>query len=588
VCKKARMCEFGLEDLPECLTAEDLAAAVRVGEILSKHQGLYDVPGLRSLRKAWGPVVLAKAKGCFAKGQQEKVDGKLAKKAMLKHKRQHDKKLLETRLLRQRRRQQLNALMENPNSMLAAIPDGAVDDGHNTSLGASGGTESVSQVLVDKGSAQVLKEDGEEDVLFHPRSCYSCKARFYKIHHFYDQFCEPCAKLNWEKRVQTAQLGGKVVLLTGGRVKIGYQIGLKLLRMGATVIVTSRFVADTALRYSKERDFAEWSDRLQIHGLDFRDLTAVEAFAVHLSKSLGRLDCIINNACQTIRRPPAYYQHLLETEKEFFDSAHKGDGTQYDEAKRVVSGQNWHDIKTCQTGLVKDKEKAKSDVSIAGIETTLATGKAKSSKKTSAEMSQVWLGGNTEDVDEQLFPKGQLDVNAQQIDLRSTNSWLLTLPNIPTPEVVEVLAVNSVAPLIFNAKLRDLMVATKAKDLAEEKTDEGRYIINVSAMEGKFYRFKNANHPHTNMAKAALNMMTRTSATEYAQAGIYMNSVDTGWINDENPLPEAARISKDNNFQTPIDEVDAAARVVDPLVAGVNGGERVFGKFLKDYKETEW
>lgn len=111
-------------------------------------------------------------------------------------------------------------------------------------------------------------------------------------------------------------------------------------------------------------------------------------------------------------------------------------------------------------------------------------------------------------------------------------------------------------------------------------------------MEGKFYRHKMPTHPHTNMAKAALNMMTRTCASNLAvQDNIYMNSVDTGWINDENPLDIANRTAEAHDFQTPLDEVDAAARILDPIFVGVKlppDHTPVFGKFLKDYHETEW
>jgi NAD(P)-dependent dehydrogenase (short-subunit alcohol dehydrogenase family) len=108
-------------------------------------------------------------------------------------------------------------------------------------------------------------------------------------------------------------------------------------------------------------------------------------------------------------------------------------------------------------------------------------------------------------------------------------------------------------------------------------------------MEGKFYRYKTPNHPHTNMAKAALNMMTATSAADYANDNVYMNAVDTGWINDENPMHVAARIAKEHEFQTPIDEEDAAARCVAPILEGVrDAAEPPFGKFFKDYAESEW
>ena len=108
-------------------------------------------------------------------------------------------------------------------------------------------------------------------------------------------------------------------------------------------------------------------------------------------------------------------------------------------------------------------------------------------------------------------------------------------------------------------------------------------------MEGKFYRHKTPNHPHTNMAKAALNMMTRTSAAELAATHrIFMTAVDTGWINDENPRERAAATAAASHFQTPIDEVDAAARVLQPVFEGVATGKPRFGVFLKDYAETEW
>ena len=126
--------------------------------------------------------------------------------------------------------------------------------------------------------------------------------------------------------------------------------------------------------------------------------------------------------------------------------------------------------------------------------------------------------------DETLFPEGQTDVNEQQVDLRTVNSWLLRMHEVSTPELAEVFAINALAPFILNSKLKSLMAATAP--------GEYKFIVNVSAMEGKFYRHKSPNHPHTNMAKAALNMMTRTSAADYAESKIYMTAVDTGWIND--------------------------------------------------------
>ena len=194
-------------------------------------------------------------------------------------------------------------------------------------------------------------------------------------------------------------------------------------------------------------------------------------------------------------------------------------------------------------------------------------------------MTQVQLQEGDEAT--QAFPSNAVNQSGQQIDLRTHNSWLLKLEEVQTPELLEVLTINTMAPFILNGRLRKLMCTPVCRDM-------GRYIVNVSAMEGKFYRYKTANHPHTNMAKAAVNMMTRTSASDYAKVGIYMNAVDTGWINDENPLEKAQRVFRTHHFQTPIDEIDAAARIIDPVMAGVLEGSKEHGKFYKDYKETEW
>jgi len=385
--------------------------------------------------------------------------------------------------------------------------------------------------------------------------CYNCKERIVSHHSFYSEMCVHCGDINFHKRNQKADLNGYTALVTGGRIKIGYETCLKLLRSGAKVIVTSRFPNDTGIRYSAEKDFENWKDRLFIYGLDMRQIEAVNSFISLLRKKFFSIDIIINNAAQTVRRPPHYYKHLLENE-------------QNDDAVASI-----RKLFISKDQIDNKPFTAKTLSPINGL-----SPQSFSTNLDSAMLSQIPLLEGDEMLKPEFFPDSKLDKDGQQIDRRPVNSWMLELEKVEPIEFMEVLYINLFAPFLFNSQLKDCLV----------DSDKPAFIINVSAMEGNFADpEKNCRHPHTNMAKAALNMMTRTSSESYAEEGIYMNSVDVGYITNEKPYPLDMR-SSERKDRMAIDEIDGAARILDPIFKAMNNNKFEFGKLYKNYKIYQW
>ncbi|BCJ67402.1 SDR family NAD(P)-dependent oxidoreductase [Polymorphospora rubra] len=359
--------------------------------------------------------------------------------------------------------------------------------------------------------------------LVRARNCYVCKSAYREVDADYHLMCPDCAAENRLRRHARCDLSGRTAVVTGGRVKIGFHTVLKLLRDGADVIVTTRFPRDAARRYAAVADFADWADRLYVHGVDLLDLPAVLDFVALVGRRFSGLDILVNNAAQTLHRPPAYHREVRAGEAVALDGP----------AARIAIGGG----------------PATADA-VAGLPAAL----------------------------DAFFPAGRVDETGQPLDLRDVNSWVLRDADVTPQEWLQVHVVNAFAPFLLTSRLRPLMAAGPHPQ---------RHVVQVSAMEGSYSRpGKTTRHPHTNMAKASLNMLVRTVADDYLTDGIHMNSVDTGWVTDERPHPSKTA-ERDHGFRPPLDVIDGAARVYDPVVRGALGAP-VSGQFLKDYRSVPW
>ncbi|MCZ2402633.1 SDR family NAD(P)-dependent oxidoreductase [Paenarthrobacter sp. Z7-10] len=383
--------------------------------------------------------------------------------------------------------------------------------------------------------------------LLRPRPCYICKQPFTQVDAFYHQLCPECAAFSHTKRDARTDLSGRRALLTGGRAKIGMYIALRLLRDGAHTTITTRFPKDAARRFAAMEDSPDWLHRLCIVGIDLRDPSQVVALTESLNEA-GPLDILINNAAQTVRRSGSAYQPLVDAELE-----------------PLPSDRPMPEMLTF--GHAHDKHPLALATQVAG-HPVLAGDEVAALALSMGSTSAARIGAGT-----------AIDAGGLVPDLATINSWTQVVEEVDPLEMLEVQLCNVTAPFLLVSRLRPAM---------RRSTADRKYVVNVSAMEGQFSRaYKGPGHPHTNMAKAALNMMTRTSAKEMLDTdGILMTAVDTGWITDERPHYTKVRLA-DEGFHAPLDLVDGAARVYDPIVMG-EAGEDQYGVFLKDYRPSPW
>ena len=423
--------------------------------------------------------------------------------------------------------------------------------------------EANKKILVDVNNNQLIESENENNIIKknnnkennnmnYFRECYCCKINIVEnnLHFFYSNLCKKCGDLNYSYRTMKLDLSGRIAIVTGGRIKIGFYIAKNLLSFGCKVIVTTRFPKDALLKFKEDKEYNLWKDNLIIYPVDFRFFQSTIKFVEYVTNNYPHLDILINNAAQTIRRPTSYYKYLLPIEMQTFPE---------EDENKIINNNEY--------GLLNNSliQKNKNEVNYLPLSVFCSQMKIIKEK----EQPQKLLMGN--DKQPHDFTEGK-------------NSWKLELDEIPFEEFMEVQMINAWTPYYLNCKLKPLMDKSPFTD---------KYIVNVSAMEGVFNTYKKTTHPHTNMAKASLNMMTRTCGEYYKKFNIYMTAVDTGWVSSMREMNNLFKNDENNNFEeifcnVPLDNLDGAMRVLQPIIEGVKNKNYLYGILLKDYKKYHW
>ena len=414
------------------------------------------------------------------------------------------------------------------------------------------------------------KNNEKQNVIF--KNCYICKEKLVleNIHNFYGNLCKKCGDYNYSFRTMKLDFTGRIAIVTGGRVKIGYYIATKLLSYGAKVLVTSRFPKDTLFKYQQDPGYEKWKNNLVIYPIDFRIFESTIKFVKFINENFPHVDILVNNAAQTIRRTVSYYKYLLPTETKDLNP---------EDEKKVIK----NDYINLQKQL-KDGEKNKNDKK--QIENSLISLVNNKSQEYKEILPLSVIASQIRIMEEKEQPHiTVMGGDGQPYDFsQGKNSWNFEFDEIPFQEFTEVQVINTWTPYYLCVKLKPLMMQSPYPD---------KYIVNVTSVEGIFNHYKRSSHVHTNMAKAALNMFTRTCGSYLKDMGIYMTCVDTGWVSPMNEmnnlLDKNKKKSYENEFiNVPLDELDGAMRVLHPIIEGIKNKNYLYGILLKDYIKSPW
>ena len=448
---------------------------------------------------------------------------------------------------------------------------------------------------IEKEKQNLLNKKREKEVNPKERKkifnllCYICKKKLKtnNISKFYGRLCQKCGDYNYSFRTMKLDLTGRIAIVTGGRVKIGFHIVKKLLSYGCKVITTTRFPNDALLRFKAEHDYDIWKNNLMIYPIDFRIFQSTVNFVNYIKNNFTHIDFLINNAAQTIRRSTEYYEYLIPNEiKKLSDEDNKNIiKTEYIELKKQIS-ENLDKNKNIDNIDINKKEQIENNFEKKELFNSLVSLMKKDNKINEEILPLSVIASQIKIMEEKEHPHVYvMGSDGQPYDFtKGKSSWNFELDEIPFQEFTEVQIINAWTPYYLCAKLKPMLNKSPFKD---------KYIINVTAFEGIFNHKKKSTHVHTNMAKAALNMLTRTCGKYLEKENIYMTCVDTSWVSYMNEMNKIMddETKEDCEFEmacVPLDELDGAMRVLHPIIEGIKNKKYFSGVLLKDYTISNW
>ena len=391
------------------------------------------------------------------------------------------------------------------------------------------------------------------------------------------QFSRIGKAMNEAPKKITANLAGKVAVVTGGRTKIGFETALLLLRFGAQVVVTTRFPADAEERFRGEADYGSFKHLLQTYALNLKSPECVTAFVAYMKERFARIHILVNNAAQTVRRPVRYYKDLLQKE---YCALMRGVGGEESQRKRIrlddVGREREGAVVAEFAGLgLPVQSKLRSLLPSPEVMSRVLLATPEHSNPQRQCLKSMFTNLHPDDLDwkEDDFPSGETDAFGEQSDKRERHSWHLRPPEVHSVELFEAQMINHLSPVQMLTGLAPLLEPTVAAVQAGHTAPS--HVINVTSIEGQFsVPAKECVHVHTNMSKASLNMLTRTTAEYYARRGVLVNSVDTGWVSSAIKTWKAP----------PLTTTDAAFRILNPVLSQ----SAVYGKLFKNYAVVDW